>query len=273
MINFAVRLNANQRLCSSGTCGGLLLAAVVLCGCGATSHGPNGPVANHRDLEFHHEPCDISSSHAQAIDANNDGRADLTIVSEGGREICRAADLDFDGRVDVWTYYDARGQVSRREFAYDRDGSVDEIQIFAGGQVVEKQRASTLAHRVDTWEKYSGGRIVSAERDSNGDGRIDQWWEYKTADCPIIRSDTDGNGQPDPESVIDYCKETNYKPQEQIENTRPEMLKKDTEALPTETSNTEVPTGTGDAAKSAPDSSAASKPSPAAKKPAPGVKP
>ncbi len=244
MIKFAVRLGGNRRAHRKLSTAGLLVAAALAQGCGgAAGSGPNGPAASHRDTEIHHERCDIAASSAQAIDANNDGRADLTIVTDGGRQVCRAADLDFDGRVDVWTYYDQNGNVSRREFAFDRDGSIDEIQIYAGGQIVEKHRASTLAHRIDTWEKYSAGRIVSAERDSNGDGRIDQWWDYKTADCPIIRSDTDGNGKVDPNSAIDYCKESNYKPQEQIENNRPEMLKKETEALPTETSNTVVPAG------------------------------
>jgi hypothetical protein len=251
MIKFIVRLGGNQSFCRLSAAYGLLATAVTALGCGAAgAQGPNAPIASHRDTDIHHEACDIASSHAQAIDANNDGRADLTIVMDGGRQVCRAADLDFDGRVDVWTYYDASGNVSRREFAFDRDGSVDEIQVFSGGQLVEKQRASTLAHRIDTWEKYAGGRIMSAERDSNGDGRVDQWWDYKTADCPIIRSDTVGNGQADPNSAIDYCKESNYKPQEQIENNRPEMLKKETDALPTETSNTEVPAG---GAKQSPD--------------------
>jgi hypothetical protein len=246
IINFAARLRGAPRTCRDASSLALLIAAMAALGCGAAAaQGANGPGASHRDTEIHHEPCDITSSNSQAIDANNDGRADLTIVTDGGRQVCRAADLDFDGRVDVWTYYDKSGSVSRREFAFDRDGSVDEIQIFSGGQIVEKHRASTLAHRLDTWEKYSAGRIVSAERDSNGDGRVDQWWEYKTADCPIIRSDTDGNGQVDPSSAIDYCKESNYKPQEQIENNRPEMLKKETEALPTETSNTLVPATSG----------------------------
>lgn len=272
MINLATQLGGNQRTWNVPACHVLLLGVITLNGCGASAAGgPNAPIVGHRDLEFHHQPCDITSSHAQAIDANNDGRADLTIVSEGGREVCRAADLDFDGRVDVWTYFDNSGNVSRRELAYDRDGSVDEIQIFAGGQIVEKQRASTLAHRVDTWEKYSGGRIISAERDSNGDGRIDQWWDYKTADCPVIRSDIDGNGQPDPNSVIDYCKETNYKPPEQIENTRTDMLKKEVDALPTETSSTEAPVG-GSAEKPSSNSNAPAKATPAAGKPGTGGK-
>lgn len=252
MIKLAVRLGGNRRVVNiaAGRWALVLATTLVACGCASGQQGANSPGSGHRDTEIKHLACDITSSHAQAIDANNDGRADLTLVMDGGHEVCRAADLDFDGHVDVWTYFDTSGNVSRREFDYDRDGSIDEIQIFSGGQLVEKHRATTLSHRLDTWEKYAGGRIVSAERDSNGDGRVDQWWDYKTADCPVIHSDISGNGQPDPKSSVDYCKETNYKPADQAESARPEMLKKDTEALPTETSNTgPAPSGT-EAAKS-----------------------
>ena len=202
MFKLAVRLGGIRFTPSIVTSRWALLGAFAFgCGGGAGRMGANGPDPSHRDTEIRHEACDIKSSHAQAVDANNDGRADLTMVIEGGREVCRAADLDFDGHVDVWTYFDASGNVRRREFDFDRDGVIDEIQIFSGGQIVEKQRASTLSHHLDTWEKYAGGRIISAERDSNGDGRIDQWWDYKSADCPIIHSDIDGNGQPDPKFV------------------------------------------------------------------------
>lgn len=249
MFKLAVRLGSIRKDPGIATSHWALVGAIAF-GCGGSGRvGANGPDPSHRDTEIRHEACDITSSHAQAVDANNDGRADLTMVMEGGREVCRAADLDFDGRVDVWTYFDASGNVRRREFDFDRDGVIDEIQIFAGGQIVEKQRASTLSHHLDTWEKYAGGRIISAERDSNGDGRIDQWWDYKTADCPVIHSDIDGNGQPDPNSSVDYCKETNYKPPDQLESARPEMLKKDTDALPTETSNTEAAAGAADSSK------------------------
>ncbi len=252
MFKLAVRLGSIRLVRNVAAGHWLLVGASLALGCagGSGRMGANGPQdASHRETEIRHQACDINSSHVQAIDANGDGRADLTMVMDGGHEVCRAADLDFDGRVDVWTYFDPSGNVLRREFDFDRDGAIDEIQLFAGGQIVEKQRASTLSHHLDTWEKYAGGRIISAERDANGDGRIDQWWDYKTADCPIIHSDVDGNGQPDPNSSVDYCKESNYKPQEQIENTHPEMLKKDTDALPTETSSTEAPAGAADASK------------------------
>jgi len=256
MLKLAVWLSSIRFKPKMAGHGWAFVGASLIVGCGGSGKmGANGPGLDHRDTEIRHQACDIASSHAQATDANGDGRVDLTMVMDGGREVCRAADLDFDGRVDVWTYFDASGNVSRREFDFDRDGAIDEIQLFAGGQVVEKQRASTLSHHLDTWEKYAGGRIISAERDSNGDGRVDQWWDYKTADCPVIHSDIDGNGQPDPNSSIDYCKETNYKPPDQLESTRPEMLKKDTDALPTETSNTETSGAATNSTKSTTDTS------------------
>jgi hypothetical protein len=223
-----------------------LVLTFALFGCaGNAAKGTVGPEGERRDNEIRHVACDISSKSAEAMDANNDGRADFTAVMEAGRPVCQAADLDFDGRVDMWTYFDSTGTVSRRELDYDRDGAIDEIQLFTGGQLVEKQRVTTPGHRLDTWERYSGGRIVSAERDSNGDGKIDQWWDFKNPDCPTILSDVDGDGRPDPKAMVDYCKESGYQPPEQIANARPEMLRKDTSAIPTETSNTDsTPSGT-----------------------------
>jgi len=222
----------------------LAIAAIGSClacsGAGGTNSAAKSSSANERSREIVHEPCAIDDSSAEKIDANGDGKPDVFVVSAGGKEQCRAADLDFDGRMDLYSYTDSSGQVSRRELDYDRDGNIDEIQIFKNGELVEKQRASTLARALDTWETYTQGRLVKAERDSDGNGRIDQWWDYKTPDCPIIRSDVDGNGEPDPTSQVDFCSEASYKPPEQAVPTAAPMLQKDTQALPTETSSKTV---------------------------------
>jgi hypothetical protein len=228
------------------TLGTLTLAFVVTtaltaCSWGAgTTAGAKTGGASERNREIVHVPCDVESSGAERIDANGDGKPDVTIVSEGGKERCRASDLDFDGRVDLYSYLDKAGKLERRELDYDRDGAIDEIQIFKDGVIVEKQRATTLAKRLDTWETYEQGRLVKAERDADGNGRIDQWWEYKSVDCPIIRTDTDGNGEPDPTSQVDFCSEAGYKPPEQATPTTAPVFQKDTQALPTETSNKAV---------------------------------
>lgn len=212
-------------------------AAVLGCGAGAGQGFGGKGVVTGRSRTLDHESCDLDASSAEKTDVNGDGKPDLIVVMKGGREVCRSADLDFDGRTDLWSYFDEAGRVRRREFDYDRDGITDEIQLFKAGEIAEKHRASTPARRVDTWEFYIAGRLVRAERDSDGDGHVDQWWDYKTPDCPLIRTDADGNGQPDPKAEVDYCKESGYKPPEQAAPSVAPMLQKDTAALPTETSN------------------------------------
>jgi len=170
-----------------------------------------------RDTTVVHEDCDINAAGAEKLDANADGRADITIVKSGGREVCRAVDLNFDGNIDSWVYLDEGGKVRRREFAYGRDNRIVEIRVYSGGQLAQMQRVTTLAGRLDTWHFYQSGRLARTERDSDGDGVIDQWWEYPEAakpNCPLIHADMDGDGRPDPGGTVDVCKETGYVPPE-----------------------------------------------------------
>lgn len=195
---------------------------------------PSGAVQ--RDTEITHEECDIEGEAAAKLDANGDGKPDVIQVRDGGREVCRALDLNFDGRIDSWIYYEADGRVRRRESDYDRDGRIDEIMIFRGGVLVEKHRATMLTGRLDTWEFYKeGGALARAERDSNGDSVIDQWWEYPKAGCPVIHADVNNDGRPDPGASVDYCKETGYVPPERQDFKKPESPSfEQTGALPTE---------------------------------------
>ncbi len=241
-----MRMQRYGRQQGSGSIARILLATsmvveILVLGCSASGGlGVGGKgIVTARSRTIDHEPCDLESKSAEKVDANGDGHPDLSVVMNGAKELCRAADLDFDGRIDMWSYHDDAGKLRRRELDYDRDGNVDEIQLYKAGEIAEKHRASTPAKRLDTWEFYTAGRLVRAERDSDADGRVDQWWDYKTPDCPVIRADTDGNGEPDPKTEVDYCSESGYKPPEQAVPTAAPMLQKETEALPTETSSTE----------------------------------
>lgn len=223
-------------------------------GCnGAASAGPNSAAnVSKRDTVMVHEPCDVNSSDAEKLDANGDGRAEIVIVKSGGREVCRAVDLNFDGKIDVWEYRDASGQVRRRETDYDRDGKIDEVAEYRNGVLVSKVRATTLNDKVDTWQYYDNGVLARVERDSDGDGVVDQWWEYKRPDCPLIHADTDGDGRPDPGATVDYCKETGYTPPVRAEDVAASGQKRfeRSERLPTETdqksdTNSDSTKGTG----------------------------
>ena len=238
-----------------GLCWLLLIGAGFQFGCtGAGSAGAtsaNGGITM-RDTEVKHEPCAIDSSSAERIDANGDGKTDITIVREGGREVCRAVDLNFDGVIDTYSYFDSNGQLRRRENDYDKDGKVDEISTFKAGQITEKDQSTALALRLDTWDFYQAGALVRTERDSNGDGVIDQWWEYPKPGCPLIHSDVNNDGRPDPGATIDYCKETGYVPPDRSDKAAASPTFETKTSMPTETDSKDVPTETSKPADTAP---------------------
>lgn len=219
-----------------------LLAVLVLAGtgCGAAAGADSRTPGDlpRRSTAVEHETCDIQDNDAEKLDANGDGRPDVTIVKEGGREVCRAVDLNFDGKIDSWVYRDASGRVRRREMDYDRDGLIEEVQVYRAGVLVEKQRATALASKLDTWHYFTNGQLARTERDSDGDAVVDQWWEYKKVGCPVIHSDINGDGKPDASASVDYCKQTGYVPPERSPDratTSPSFSAPG--ALPTELSN------------------------------------
>lgn len=191
-----------------------LTLTLLLGGCAGSSGTADSAadVGGPRPTEIIHEDCDVTAASAERMDANADGIADVTSVKSGSQISCQAFDLNFDGKVDSWVYFDPNGQVRRRESDYDRDGRIDEIAVFSGGVLSEKHRATTMHNRLDTWDFYKAGVLARSERDSDGDAQIDQWWEYPKPECPLIHSDVDGDGRPDPGATVDFCKETGYVP-------------------------------------------------------------
>lgn len=194
---------------SSGCATAALALLVIACGSAPPPHEPMAPGKGgvRRDTRITHEPCDVGSKQAQRLDANADGIPDLVVVKDGARELCRSVDMNFDGRVDVWVYYDESGQVRRRESDLDRDGQIDDISIYENGQLAARQNATKLGGRIDTWHFYENGVLTQSERDADGDAVIDQWWEYPQAklECPVVHTDVDGDGRPDPGATVNLC--------------------------------------------------------------------
>jgi hypothetical protein len=164
-----------------------------------------------RDTAIVHEPCDINSSEAVKVDVKGDGKPAIIHVMKGGKEVCRAVDLNMDGRMDVFIYYDDQGRERRRESDFDRDGRCDEIAIYENGQLKLKLRETNFDDKIDTWDYYENGHLVKRERDSNGDGVIDQWWTFNNPTnpkCAIVANARISDGKPDPNSVVDLCGES-----------------------------------------------------------------
>jgi hypothetical protein len=189
-----------------------LVLSLFLLSCGGDAGAKaNTPSGRERDTDIKHEECNGESSSAKRIDVNGDKKPDIIHVMNGSRETCRIVDLNLDGAIDAFIYYDDRGQERRRESDFDRDGRADEISILSGGVIQRKERETNFDNKIDTWDYYEGGRLAKRERDSDGDKIIDQWWQFnnpQNVKCAIVATDRNADGKPDPDSVVDLCAES-----------------------------------------------------------------
>lgn len=172
-----------------------------LMGCGNESKLPANAPKNLRDIVVRHEACD-EAGRGEMLDANNDGKPEVKRIVDGsGKEVCRVSDVDFDGKVDMYTYFDAAGQVRRIEIGFG-DGHISSIETHEGGKLVKREIATTNQDRIDTWDFFDAtGKRVRRERDSNGDAKIDQWWAWD-GEKLSIRIDRDDDGEPDPTDLM-----------------------------------------------------------------------
>jgi hypothetical protein len=215
--------------------GGLVAVGAVLGGCGAGHRAAKGADRATTERSPAHEPCPVDEA-TDRVDADGDGRSEITTVRRAGKAVCQAIDLNHDGIADVWTFWDAGGRIRRREYAYGRDAAITEVQLFRGGTVTEIQQATMQAGHIDTWHFLTGGKLVRSERDSDGDGRIDEWWEYPNRarpDCPMMYEDADRDGVRDRSPGVDLCA-AGYEPprREEFRPRSPDFQRPD--ALPTE---------------------------------------
>lgn len=132
-------------------------------------------------------------------DANKNGTIDTWTDMDGTKPLRSRADLDEDGKIDRWEYYDDTGALAKVGFSRKQDGAPD-AWAFAGpdGQIARVEISSSGdPNRIDRREQYENGIMVRAEVDSNADGRPDQWETYKAGALETAALDENGDGRPD----------------------------------------------------------------------------
>ena len=178
----------------------MAVAGASVVGCASSTPGAQTPQTEAGlSVEITHEPCDLDAKGAVKDDINNDNRADVVRLFRDKVEVCNAVDLNFDGLIDVFSYFDEAGKLRRRETDFDRDGKIDEIAIFEAGVLKEKHRETNLDGKLDTWDVYKAGHLERRFRDASGDGKIDEWWTFPNRnrpECPVVDVDETGDGKP-----------------------------------------------------------------------------
>ena len=140
---------------------------------------------------------------ALQIDTDGDGVFDTHAHVEASGQIRVERDIDADGNVDRWEYYDdardlARGRMAKVGFSLPGDGVVDAWAFHdADGQVARVEVSTARDGNVDRWEHYAGGDLMRVETDRDRDGRVDAWSVYENGILRESLTDSDGDGRPD----------------------------------------------------------------------------
>lgn len=135
----------------------------------------------------------------EKVDLNNDGKPDQFVykTAQGVARIER--DMNFDGQIDLWQYFDEKGELVEEEMDLDFDGQIDLVAYYKDG-VIERKAMSVAFGNVFSIVKFydKDGNLLRVERDEDNDGVTDVWEYYnKDGRRERIGWDTNGDGMPD----------------------------------------------------------------------------
>jgi len=132
-------------------------------------------------------------------DRDKNGRIDTWTDMDGTRPLRTRIDLDEDGKIDRWEYYDDKGALLRVGFSRKQDGKVDAWAYSAPDGTLGRVEISSTGDekKIDRREFYAAGGLVRAEEDADGNGRVDRWETYENAQLKTAAMDENGDGIPD----------------------------------------------------------------------------
>lgn len=174
-----------------------LLAWAVGCG------GAQAPVVEQVESlpeRYRHGNLPYADVRVEGVDINGDGRADQFYVHDRATGALRwiERDLSFNGRVDVYEYVDAEGNVVERELLLTHGPAVTAVHFFRDGVLSRKEVDTGIAGSALLRKFYdASGALIRIERDSTYNGRIDLWEYFENGVLVRIGRDLTGDGVPD----------------------------------------------------------------------------
>ena len=133
-------------------------------------------------------------------DLDKNGRIDVYTYMDGTRVLRSEIDADEDGKIEKWEFHGADGNVTHVAVSREKNGKADSwIYRGADGKVARVLNSSEQDEaKIDRWEWYENEQLVRSEEDASGDGKVDKWMTYG-ADAAVrtVELDEDYDGRPD----------------------------------------------------------------------------
>ncbi|MBI5516300.1 MAG: hypothetical protein HY909_21120 [Deltaproteobacteria bacterium] len=199
------------------TLGRTLSLGLLLCGCAGSSGNTRRVARRATAMQTatsreDHSRCNqnLPGRTATEYDTNGDGVPDVRKVYQLLGEsqdrhsvlICREADLNHDGTKDIYRFYNEEGRTLREEEDRDFDGRVDVVTFYENGEVVKREEDSNADGQVDVRVFFRDHRPFRAEREIQHDNSPDfhpDYWEFYNNQGHVVRIgwDYDHDGRAD----------------------------------------------------------------------------
>jgi len=145
---------------------------VLLCAAACSARSEDRPAAAYDPV--------TGRLHALAFDANKNGKNDTVLYTDGARIRRMELDLNENGKVERWDFYDEHGRLEKVGLSRRDDGIMDAEAFYTDAGVLTEIRISTKRDgQYDRTEFYEHDVLVRSADDTNGDGKPDKWDTYR----------------------------------------------------------------------------------------------
>jgi hypothetical protein len=147
---------------------------VLLC---AAAWSCSGPSADRPTAAY---DAETGRLRALAFDVNKNGKNDTVVYMDGVHIRRIELDLNENGKVERWDFYDEQGRLEKVGLSRRDDGIMDAEAFYTDAGVLTEIHISTKRDaKFDRTEFYENNVLVRSADDTNGDGKPDKWDTYR----------------------------------------------------------------------------------------------